>query len=384
VAIPRYAAIAATAITLLVAGCAFGPPDETEGGTPPNLPRPTPTKSASGDDGPPGVVATVIAQGLEVPWAIDFLPDGAALATERDSRRIVRIGPERGPDGLKITPVQTIDEAVARGEGGLLGLAVSPNYATDKTVFIYYTTATDNRIARLVLGEEPEPIVTGIPVSGIHNGGRLHFGPDGYLYASTGDASNRGLAQDLDSLAGKILRMTPEGKPAPGNPYPDSLVWSYGHRNVQGFDWDTHGNLYATEFGQNTWDEINAIEKGMNYGWPDVEGIERRDGFVDPIQQWSTSEASCSGAAMSGQVLVAACLRGKRLWLLRITESGTVLGAPTAALVNTYGRLRAAVEAPDGSIWVTTSNRDGRGDPEPGDDKVLRIVVAGGGGASKA
>src|SRR5690606_34077799 len=237
VAIPRYAAIAATAITLLVAGCAFGPPDETEGGTPPNLPRPTPTKSASGDDGPPGVVATVIAQGLEVPWAIDFLPDGAALATERDSLRIVRLGPERGPDGLKITPVQPIDEAVARGEGGLLGLAVSPNYATDKTVFIYYTTATDNRIARLVLGEEPEPIVTGIPVSGIHNGGRLHFEPDGYLNASTGDDSNRGLAQDLDSLAGKILRMTPEGKPAPGNPYPDSLVWSYGHRNVQGFDW---------------------------------------------------------------------------------------------------------------------------------------------------
>lgn len=377
---PRITAVLATAVTLVLAGCAVGPPTDGDGGGPPNLPTPSP--KASTDDGPPSVVATVIAQGLDVPWAVDFLPDGTALATERDTRRIVTIGPGQGQGGLAVTPVQTIDEADPRGEGGLLGLAVSPEYATDQTVFIYYTTSSDNRIARLTLGGEPEPIVTGIPVSGVHNGGRLHFGPDGFLYASTGDASQRGLAQDLGNLGGKILRMTPDGEPAPGNPFPDSLVWSYGHRNVQGLAWDAQQRLYATEFGQNTWDEINAIQPGSNYGWPEVEGIGGRDGLVDPIQQWTTAEASCSGAAMSGRVFVAACLRGQRLWLVRITDSGTVLGAPTAALVGTYGRLRAAVVAPDGSIWVTTSNRDGRADPQPGDDKILRIVVAGGGSAA--
>jgi glucose/arabinose dehydrogenase len=379
---PAVALAAGLSISLL-AGCAFGPPTDGDGGGPPNLPAPTHTSSGN-DDSPPSVIATVIAKDMRIPWAVAFLPDGTALATERDTRQIVKVGPDGDSQGLKKVPVQTIEEAKAGGEGGLLGIAVSPRYAVDQTVFIYYTTATDNRIAKLKLGGTPEPIVTGIPVSGIHNGGRLHFGPDGFLYASTGDASTNGLAQDLTSLGGKILRMTTDGKPAPGNPFPDSLVWTYGHRNVQGFDWDSAGRMFATEFGQDTWDELNLIQPGRNYGWPTAEGTARNPSFADPIQQWATKDASCAGAAMSGNILVIACLRGQRLWLVRLTDTGKVFGSPTAALVGQYGRLRDAVLAPDGSIWVTTSNYDGKIAPHPGDDKILRIVVSGGGGASKA
>ncbi|MBX6723085.1 MAG: PQQ-dependent sugar dehydrogenase, partial [Dactylosporangium sp.] len=147
---------------------------------------------------------------------------------------------------------------------------------------------------------------------------------------------------------------------------------------VQGFAWDSQGRMYATEFGQNTWDEINVIEPGRNYGWPEVEGIGDQAEFVDPIQVWPTSESSCSGAAIAGDVLVAACLRGNRVWLLKLADDGTLASPAVAALVGEYGRLRAAVTAPDGSIWVSTSNRDGRGQPADNDDRILRLVVSGG------
>jgi glucose/arabinose dehydrogenase len=373
-------AVVLVVVLTVLGGCAFGEPTNTNGGGPPNLP----TRPSGDNDGPPSAVATVIATGLRIPWAVAFLPDGTALVTERDTRRIVKVGPRRVPDGLEVTPVQTIQEAEARGEGGLLGIAVSPDYAADQTVFIYYTSTTDNRIAKLKLGGRPEPIVTGIPASSVHNGGRLHFGPDGFLYASTGDASQEGLSPDLASLAGKILRMSKDGKPAEGNPFPNSLVWTYGHRNVEGFAWDDNQHMFATEFGQNRWDEVNMIQPGKNYGWPKAEGIANSNDYVDPIQQWAPRDASCSGAAMAGSVFVAACLRGQRLWLLRITDAGAVLGSPTAAIVETYGRLRAAVLAPDGSLWVTTSNYDGNIPPREGDDKILRIVVSGDGTAGKA
>ncbi|WP_189040484.1 PQQ-dependent sugar dehydrogenase [Micromonospora sonchi] len=371
----RTALAASCAAVLLAAtGCSLGDPAPDPAGEPPNLPSP----SATAGTGNQEIVATVLAKGLQVPWGIAFLPDGGALVTERDSGRILQVGPESGPDGMKVTEVQTIDEVAAGGEGGLLGIAVSPEFERDRTAFVYYTAERDNRIARLRLGEKPTPILTGIPKAGIHNGGGLAFGPDGQLYASTGDAGETARSQDVKELGGKILRITADGKPAPGNPFPNSPVWSLGHRNVQGIAWDGD-RMYAVEFGQNTWDEINQISKGKNYGWPEVEGRAGDKKYVDPIVQWPTDEASCSGLAAVERTLATACLRGQRLWLVELTATGTVLGQPHALLTEQYGRLRAIAAAPDGSLWVSTSNHDGRGRPAPEDDRLLRLVLSGGG-----
>ena len=387
--VPPYRVVLAgltLAGTLAATGCSFGPPSPNEAGEPPTFPTPTATASDPANPGGQGAeaIVTALAKGLKVPWGIAFLPDGGALVTERDTAKILKVGPKSGPDGLTVTTEQVVAEVDSRGEGGLLGIAVSPEYATDKAVYIYYTTATDNRIAKLVLGGRPQPIVTGIPVSGIHNGGRLAFGPDGYLYASTGDASQRGLAQNLANLGGKILRMTTAGKPAPGNPFPKSLVWSYGHRNVQGMAWDDGQRMYATEFGQDRWDEVNKIDKGRNYGWPTVEGTATDARFANPVAVWPPAEASCAGAAMLGRTLVTACLRGQRLWVTELTDQGTVFGVPQAALVGEFGRLRTVVAAPDGSLWVTTSNHDQSGKPGPEDDRILRILLPGDGGGGKS
>jgi glucose/arabinose dehydrogenase len=373
----RAVAVLAAVLALTASACAFGEPDDAAQGRPPNLPPPpSPTLGPSSPEEEVGV--QVLAKNLEAPWGLAYLPDGSALFTERDTRALKSITP-----GGVVATVQTIEAAFSRGEGGLMGIAVSPKYATDRTLYLYYTTETDNRIAKLVLGGPLTPIVTGIPVSGIHNGGRLAFGPDGMLYAGTGDASQTGRSQDLRSLGGKILRMTPEGRPAPGNPFPNSLVYSLGHRNVQGLAWDAQKRLYATEFGQNRFDEVNQIQPGRNYGWPSVEGRGTNPKFVNPIVTWTTEEASPSGAVISGNTLVVAALRGKRLWVVPLDGKGGVAGSPRAVLQGKFGRLRHVAEAPDGTLWLLTSNRDGRGDPVPEDDRIIRLIPPGSGGVSK-
>lgn len=310
---------------------------------------------------------TTVATNLTVPWGLDFLPDGDALVAERNSGRILRIRPGQSPQ-----LVTTISGVSASGESGLLGLAVSPTFAQDQYIYVYYTTATDNRIARFRLNspQTQEPILTGLARASFHDGGRIAFGPDGMLYAGVGDAGTASNAQNLQSRNGKILRMRPDGSVPPDNPFSGSLVYSYGHRNVQGLAWDAQGRLYATEFGQNSWDEVNLIVPGGNYGWPTVEGRGNNPQFRDPIVTWRTSEASPSGAAIVGNRLFVAALAGTRLWIVPLDGNGGA-GTPTAVLTGTYGRLRTVEAAPDGTLWVTTSNRDGRGQPASTDDRIL-------------
>ncbi|GLZ28963.1 hypothetical protein Lesp02_11530 [Lentzea sp. NBRC 105346] len=312
---------------------------------------------------PAGAAVTTVAKKLEVPWGMAFLPDKTALVTERTGRIL----------SIKGTTVKEVGKvAVETGsESGLLGLAVSPTYATDKYIYVYYSGSEDNRIGRLKLGGTVEPIVTGIPLASVQIGGRLAFGPDGFLYASTGDATNGDSAQDLNSLGGKILRMTADGKPAPGNPF-NSLVYSYGHRNVQGFAWDAQKRMYASELGQQEFDELNRIEAGKNYGWPECEGTCGNPKYTKPLVTWAVDQASPSGVAIYKNTVYVAALRGERLWKVPLKADGTA-GKPAATFKGTYGRLRTVVAAPDGKLWVTTTNRDGNGGtPRKDDDRVLR------------
>ena len=308
----------------------------------------------------------VLATGLETPWGLAFLPNGDALVSERDRERIVRI-PAAGGQPVE---VMELPETNPGGEGGLLGLAVSPTYAQDGLVYAYLTADDDNRIVRFRLGGPVEPVLTGIPKARVHNGGRLAFGPDGNLYAGTGDAGDVDLAQDDRSLGGKVLRMTPDGEPVDG-----TLVFSKGHRNVQGLAFDEQGRLFSVEFGQNRFDEVNQVVAGSNGGWPLVEGPGDGGGrFLAPVTTWETSESSPSGAGIAGDDLFVAALRGQRLWRVPLAGDGSA-GQPEALFTREFGRLRTAQPAPDGSVWVLTSNRDGRGDPVREDDRVLRLAA---------
>jgi glucose/arabinose dehydrogenase len=212
-------------------------------------------------------------------------------------------------------------------------------------------------------------------VSGIHNGGRLLFGPDGMLYAGTGDASTSGRASDRASLGGKVLRMTPEGRPPTDKPVPGSLVFSTGHRNVQGLAFDPQDRLYATEFGQDAFDEVNLLQPGSDYGWPRVEGDMPATGATRPLLTWTPAEASPSGAVVAGRSLWVAALRGERLWQVPLTGDGGV-GPAAPLLVRAFGRLRHVALEPSGNaLWLLTSNHDGRGRPAQDDDRVVRVPL---------
>ena len=377
----RWGLACLAALTAALAAGLAGCSDGDDGPGPPTVtaepsdteerPDPTtgePTGELRAEPGPPRVLRTA-AQGLRTPWGIDFLPDGTAIVTERDTRRVLAVR-----DG-DVTEIGVVEEAAPEGEAGLLGVAVSPAFARDRTIYLYVTTEEDNRVVRARFAGgglgPPEVVLSGIPKGFIHDGGRLEFGPDGHLYVSTGETGDGALAQDRDSLAGKILRITPEGDPAPGNPDPGSPVWTWGHRNVQGLAFDDRDRLWASEFGASTFDELNLIERGDNYGWPQVEGRGEDPDLTNPQVVWNTSEASPSGLAFLDGRLWMAALQGERLW--RIDVDGERASRPTDFFVGRYGRMRTVVVAPDGNLWVTTSNHDGRGVPAAPDDRILVV-----------
>ncbi len=362
---------------ILVTACA---PPAANDSIPPRAtsslpPAPSPTSS----DGwwHPAGEPTTIATGLAAPWSVVPLPEGGALVSERDSGTVSEIT----ADG-NVRTVGVVPGVVSGGESGLHGLAVWSDEDGGVWLYAYHGAADDNRVVRMPLSGDAgaltlgdaETVFAGIPRNRTHNGGRIAFGPDGQLYVTTGDAQIRDAAQDPDALGGKILRLTPQGDPAPGNPF-GNAVWTLGHRNVQGIAWTRDGEMWASEFGQDTWDELNHIVGGANYGWPSVEG-EAGDGrFSDPVVAWRTSEASPSGIAAVGDTVFVTGLRGERLWVVDVSVSSTLERDATVGM-DGQGRLRDVVAAPDGTLWILTNNTDGRGTPRTGDDVLIRLPIA--------
>jgi len=378
----RFRAVAVLgAVLALTTACALGPPGPDEQGEPPNLPPPSaPSLGPGSSDGDQEVVVTVLAKQLAIPSGIAFLPDGSALVTERDTGRILQVGPDSDANGLTVTEVRRLNESQPAGDGGLLGIAVSPKYASDKTIFVYYSTAKDNRVAKMTLKGPPQTILSGIPHSATADGGALAFGPDGYLYVGTGDGTATGTqAPNAKNLGGKILRITTAGKPAPGNPVKTSPVWASGFHNVQGVAWDKSRKMYAGDNGQPKNGELNVVEKGKNYGWPKADGPGGDAKLANPLLSWASADSTCAGVATLEQSVATACLTGKRIWLVGVTANGTVLGNPQPLLVGQYGRLRALAGAPDGSIWASTSNQEPGATPAPDDDRLIRLVFSDGG-----
>lgn len=318
---------------------------------------------------PTGEVSDVLT-GLAAPWSMVRLESGSTLISERDTRRILEF---QSTGALR--EVGTVADAAPGGEGGLLGLEV-----IDDFLYAYFTSASDNRVVRWPLTGGPgsyafegggEVILGGLGKAGNHNGGRIKLGPDGMLYVTVGDASDTGTSQNADSPNGKILRINPDGSIPADNPFPGSPIYSLGHRNPQGLAWDASGRLWAAEFGQNTWDEINLIEPGGNYGWPNVEGVGGDPAYIDPVVQWATDDASPSGLASVGATLFMAGLGGERLWVVDPTTGGA-----TEFFTGQFGRIRDVIEGPGQSLWLLTNNTDGRGSARNGDDRIVQVELA--------
>ena len=338
---------------------------------------------------------STLAANLEVPWALVFLPasptggpDRIILFTERTGR--VRLIDDKGY--LKPDPIAVIDDVLAKGEGGLMGITIHPNFSKNHFVYVYYTYSANgnetlNRVARFKFEDnrlsDKTIIVDAIPGAFFHNGGRIKFGPaspasprgvqrgepDGFLYITTGDSQNPSLAQNTNSLAGKILRVTDEGKPAPGNPY-GTQIYSYGHRNPQGITWDKSGRLWETEHGASTMDELNIINTGKNYGWPTITGDGKQEGLETPILNSGSDTWAPAGAAFLNNSIYFGGLRGQALYEATIDGNKMTL---KEHLKGELGRIREVVVGADNLLYITTSNRDGRGIPDTTDDKIIRV-----------
>ncbi len=327
----------------------------------------------------PVCTVTQVATDTDIPWGLVTLTDGTILYNRRDAHDIIHLNPATGAK----TTVGTVPNVQSTdGEGGLMGLALSPSFASDHWLYIMHTSPTDNRIVRIKLIDDKldtaseQVLLSGILRNKFHDGGRLRFGPDGKLYASTGDAQNGDNAQNLSSLNGKILRLNADGSVPSDNPF-GSYVWSYGHRNPQGLAFDSQGRLWEQEFGNSIMDETNLITKGGNYGWPACEGTSGTcgtAGLIAPKRTYSTADGSCSGITVVNDVVYIACGRGTRMY--REVISGSSLGEPQIYFNGTYGRLRTVEPAPGGSLWLTTTNN---GDKDSiannSDEKILRVTL---------
>ncbi|MEE8401398.1 MAG: PQQ-dependent sugar dehydrogenase [Candidatus Hydrothermarchaeaceae archaeon] len=319
-------------------------------------------------------LAASVAKGLEIPWALDFLPDGGIVFTERAGRvRLID-----ADEGLLSEPLKTISEVSHVGEGGLLGISVHPDFSQNQFIYVYYTYGDGknlkNRVVRYRMQDknllDEKVIIEGIPGARFHNGGRIKFGPDGHLYITTGDALSPDGAQDKNSLSGKILRLRADGTIPKDNPFPGSPVYSIGHRNPQGLAWTDLGALWETEHGSSAADEVNLIEMGKNYGWPIVRGNERAEGLNNPVIHSGSDTWAPSGAAYLNGSLFFAGLRGQSLYELVLEDERVTL---QPHLNGKFGRIRDVVASPDNFLYILTNNRDGRGIPTSGDDQIIRI-----------
>ncbi len=320
----------------------------------------------------PGAVTT-LASGVDVAWGEVFLPDGSALFSERNTFNVYRLT----ASGQK-TLAGKINQAVGtNGEGGLLGLEIAPTFATDHWLYVYHTASEGNRVIRIkyengaLTQSTYQILVQGIAKSQFHNGGRLRFGPDGKLYASVGDAQTSSRAQDNNSLNGKILRINPDGSIPADNPF-GNAVWSKGHRNPQGLDFDSQGRLWEAEFGNTIMDEVNLIQRGGNYGWPNCEGTSGScGGFIAPKRTWPTSSGCPSGLTIINDYVFVATTVGQSVYRMRIDQNSNLVESQRY-FQGTFDRLRTVEVDPQGDIWLTTTtDKDG----VPNNDRILRVDI---------